>query len=173
MSEPYIGEIRMVGFQFAPVNWALADGQLLAPSQNDALFSLYGTIYGGNGRTTFALPDLRSRVAVGVGTGPGLDPITIGQKGGAERATVTTPELPVHNHNVMATTSAGSSKTATNAVPSTASASVYRGSPPDTIATNPASAPTGGGGGQSHVNIMPFQCINFIVALLGIYPSRN
>ena len=99
MAEPFLGEIRLMGFNFAPRGWAFCNGQLLPISQNSALFSLFGTIYGGDGRTTFALPELRGRVAIHHGHGPGLREYRIGQKGGAETMTLTTPNMPLHNHD--------------------------------------------------------------------------
>ena len=173
MSDPYLGEIRIVGFPFAPRGWALCDGQLQAVSQFDAQFSLFGTTYGGDGRTTFGLPDLRGRVPVHVGPGPGLPPTTWGEKRGEERVTITSATLAAHNHNVEANSAPATAKDPTNNVPATAGGSVYRASAPDTVATNPASAPSDGGGGQSHDNVMPFQVVSYIVALFGIYPSRT
>ena len=107
MSEPFVGEIRMFAGNFAPRGWAFCDGQLLATSQNDALFSLLGTIYGGDGRTTFGLPDLRGRIPVHAGTGPGLSPRRLGAKAGAEKVTLTVNELPSHTHDLVASNQAG------------------------------------------------------------------
>ncbi len=172
MSEPFVGEIRMFAGNFAPRGWAYCDGQLLAVSQNDALFSLLGTIYGGDGRTTFGLPDLRGRIPLHQGTGPGLSPRRLGSKSGAENETLTTNQLASHTHDWNANTAA-----ATGDSPS---GKVVAGSafPPFYNATNQTVdfasdmiANTGGSG--SHTNLMPTLCIHFIIALFGIYPSRN
>lgn len=173
MSEPFVGELRMFAGNFAPRSWAFADGQLLAISQNDALFSLYGTIYGGDGRTTFGLPDLRGRVPIHAGNGPGLTSRRIGAKGGVENVTLTTNQLPSHNHGWPATDSPATERDPANHVPAMAAgtARAY-----GTIGTDVSlSATTVGdvGGSRSHTNIQPFLCVHFIVSLYGIYPSRN
>jgi len=175
MAEPFIGEIRMFAGNFAPRGWAFCDGQLLAVSQNDALFSLLGTTYGGDGRTTFGLPDLRGRIPVhaGSGAGPGLTPRPIGQKYGSENVTLTVNQLPVHEHEARVLSNPGDSGNPENrhwAATSTA--------PPYYSDTGPNLPMAGGvltsaGGGQTHTNMMPFLCVHFIIALMGIYPSRN
>lgn len=172
MSEPFVGEIRMFAGNFAPRGWAFCDGQLLAVSQNDALFSLLGTIYGGDGRTTFGLPDVRGRIPIHAGHGPGLSERRLGAKGGAEKVTLTVNQLPSHGHPMQA-----SSEAATTANPQgevlaeTLTDRVYR---PDSADTNLASSSvTNTGGSRSHTNLMPFLCINFIISLVGIYPSRH
>mgnify|MGYP001818084216 CR=1 FL=1 len=174
MSEPFIGEIRMFGGNFAPRGWALCDGQLLQIAQNDALFSLLGTIYGGDGRTTFGLPDLRGRVPIHMGQGPGLSSRQIGSKAGAETVTLTSAHLPAHTHAMGASGQAGTSASPTAAVPAavglTAQYSTAGVSPANEMN---AAAVSSAGGGQSHVNIQPFQCVTFIIALTGIFPSRN
>lgn len=173
MSEPFVGEIRMFAGNFAPRGWAFCDGQLLAVSQNDALFSLLGTIYGGDGRTTFGLPDLRGRIPIHAGHGPGLSERRLGSKGGAEKVTLTVNQLPSHTHPAQA-----SGDTATNPNPQgevlseTVTDRVYRSDlPPDTNLTQDSI--TSVGGDQSHTNLMPFLCVHFIIALVGIYPSRQ
>lgn len=172
MSDPFIGEIKMFAGNFAPRGWALCDGQLLAVAQNDALFSLFGTIYGGDGRTTFGLPDLRGRIPIHYGSGPGLTPRNIGQKSGAENVTLTVNTLPSHGHPLQASANAG-----TDANPSSkvlgASPSVRLYRPVNPTAPMSTNAITQVGGSQSHPNVMPFQCINFVVALIGIYPPRT
>lgn len=172
MSEPFVGEIRMFAGNFAPRGWAFCDGQLLAVSQNDALFSLLGTIYGGDGRTTFGLPDLRGRIPIHAGHGPGLSERRLGAKGGAEKVTLTVNQMPSHGHPMQA-----SSESATTANPQgevlaeTLTDRVYR---PDSADTNMASSSiTNVGGSRSHTNEMPFLCVHFIIALVGIYPSRH
>jgi microcystin-dependent protein len=174
MSEPFIGEIRMFAGNFAPRGWAYCDGQLLAISQSDALFSLLGTIYGGDGRTTFGLPDLRGRIPIhaGSGPGPGLSLRRLGAKSGAENVTVTTNQLPSHTHAVKGTNDAGNSTEPAGRLPgSSTSIDLYVSTAP-TVNFN-ASAVPGVGGSRSHSNLMPYLCIHFIIALFGIYPSRT
>ena len=170
MSEPYIGEIRMFAGSFAPRGWALCDGQLLAISQNDALFSLLGAIYGGDGRTTFGLPDMRGRIPVHTGTGPGLSPRQLGARGGAEDVTLNVNQLPPHGHTMQASTGpADSGYPAGRVVANTDPLPIYNTLPADTAETETGAT----GGSQNHANMMPFLCINFIIALIGWYPSRN
>lgn len=173
MSEPFVGEIRMFAGNFAPRGWAFCDGQLLAVSQNDALFSLLGTIYGGDGRTTFGLPDLRGRLPIHAGTGPGLSSRRLGARGGAEKVTVTTNQLPSHNHNNLVGTGgiANSTSPSGRVTASVPNGVLYRESSPDATMTNDLITNTGGN--QSHTNLMPFLCIHFIISLFGIYPSRH
>jgi len=172
MSEPFVGEVRMFAGNFAPRGWAFCDGQLLAVSQNDALFSLFGTIYGGDGRTTFALPDLRGRIPIHAGTGPGLSPRRLGSKAGPEQVTLTVNQLPSHTHTYNASTTAASGNSPNDAlIGDSPSLDVFAGAAPSVdFATQ---AITAVGGSQSHTNLMPFLCIHFIVALFGIYPSRH
>lgn len=171
MSEPYVGEIKMFAGGFAPRGWALCDGQLLSVSQNDALFSLLGTIYGGDGRTTFGLPELRGRVPIHWGTGPGLTPRRLGEKAGLENVTLTVNQIPSHTHAMAASTEAARTRSAEGLVPAEASGDVYS---TDLSAVNMSTQMvTNTGGGQSHTNLMPFLCVNFIVALFGVYPSRS
>ena len=173
MSEPFVGEIRMFAGNFAPRGWAFCDGQLLAVSQNDALFSLLGTIYGGDGRTTFGLPDLRGRLPIHSGTGPGLSARRLGAKGGAEKVTLTVNQLSSHRHDWRASGSAATERLPTNAVYAQHGASdFYRTNSAQDVNMN--SGVVGNvGGSQSHTNLMPFLCIHFIIALVGIYPSRH
>ncbi len=171
MSEPYVGEIRMFAGDFAPRGWAFCDGQLLAVSQNDALFSLLGTVYGGDGRTTFGLPDLRGRVPIHQGTGPGLSNRRIGSKAGVEEVTLTVNQLPSHTHPLQASGNLATSPNPQGQVFARAGGQAY--SP--NFDPNPmnAVAISNVGGSQSHINLMPFLCVNFIIALVGIYPSRH
>jgi len=172
MSEPFVGEIRMFAGNFAPQGWALCDGQLLAISQNDALFSLFGTIYGGDGRTTFGLPDLRGRVPVHKGQGPGLSNRPIGQKAGAENVTVTVNQLPSHGHPMQATEEpADSAHPGGNLAARSTTMDLYINAGQNANLAPTAIAATGGS--QPHSNLMPYLCVNFIVALFGIYPSRT
>ena len=171
MSEPFVGEIRMFAGNFAPRGWAFCDGQLLATSQNDALFSLLGTIYGGDGRSTFGLPELRGRIPLHQGQGPGLSSRRLGSKSGEEKVTLTTNQLASHSHNWNANT-----KVATGAAPQgKVSAQSTLGpiySPSDATASmNTTIVATGGS--RDHTNLMPTLCIHFIIALVGIYPSRQ
>jgi microcystin-dependent protein len=172
MSEPFVGEIRMFAGNFAPRGWAFCDGQLLAVSQNDVLFSLLGTIYGGDGRTTFGLPDLRGRVPVHAGSGPGLSPQPLGAMAGTEAETITVNQLPSHTHNYQANTTAGSQSAAVgNLVATRAGDPTYAEDAPSVDMS--ATAISSVGGSQSHTNLMPYLCVHFIVALFGIYPSRQ
>jgi microcystin-dependent protein len=182
MSVPFLGQITMFGGNYAPRGYALCDGQLLSISQYQALFSLLGTFYGGNGQTTFALPDLRSRLSVHMGRGAGQSAYTIGQSGGEPSVTITSQTMPGHTHSLVATT--GDADTVTvgsGVVPATSNgpnpaefyATVDTGQPPlDKHAMNPAACGSTGGS-QAHDNLMPSQCITFIIALEGIFPSRN
>ena len=174
MSEPFVGEIRMFAGNFAPRGWAFCEGQLLAVSQNDALFSLLGTIYGGDGRTTFGLPELRGRIPIHAGTGAGLSPRRLGAKAGAEEVTLITNQIPPHAHTVRGTNDAADASTPIGNVPAQSSAvDLYVADAP--VATNAfaAGAVPNTGGSRDHTNLMPFLCVNFIIALFGIYPSRH
>ena len=169
--EPFIGEIRLFGFNFAPVGWALCDGTLLPISQNTALFSLLGTTYGGDGRTTFALPDLRGRVPISMGTGVGLSPYDIGEQGGAENVTLTVSAVPAHNHNVQASDAPASESKPGGGVLARTNTSTYTAGTDGT--TLSATAISSSGGSQPHTNLQPFLAVNFCIALQGIFPSRN
>ena len=177
MSEPFVGEIRMFAGNFAPRGWAFCDGQLLAVSQNDALFSLLGTIYGGDGRTTFGLPEMRGRIPIHAGSGPGLTPRQLGHRGGAENTTLAVPNLPVHNHGSVKALNAVADKTdqAGRMVGTSSLFDFYQNGTPTTDGTSDmgSSSVTSTGGGQSTTNLMPTLCIHFIIALVGIYPSRH
>lgn len=172
MSEPFVGEIRMFAGNFAPRGWAFCDGQLLAVSQNDALFSLLGTIYGGDGRTTFGLPDLRGRIPIHQGSGPGLSPRRLGAKAGAEKETLTTNQLASHSHDFNANTApATGAAPAGKVVADTIGVRFYKAQGQTADMASAAIANTGGS--QPHNNLMPTLCVNFILALFGIYPSRH
>ena len=171
MSEPFIGEIRMFAGNFAPRGWAFCDGQLLAVSQNDALFSLLGTIYGGDGRSTFGLPDMRGRVPVHAGQGPGLSDYRLGAKGGAEKITLTVNQLPSHTHNAKGTNDIADATTPGGNVPAQSTVVDLYFPVAPTVDMNAAAMPNVGGS-RSHTNLMPFLCVHFIIALFGIYPSR-
>ncbi len=189
MADPFIGEINLFAGNFAPRGWAFCSGQLLSISQNTALFALIGTIYGGDGRVNFGLPDLRGRVAMGQGTGPGLSPASLGQRAGSENVTLFEDELAPHTHTVASTTSFGAqSGDATQHSPVGGALSgptiqgnpgvtIYSSQAPDTnlegssVSGALAVADTGGDG--SHTNMQPFLGLNYIIAIQGTFPSRN
>lgn len=168
--EPFIAQIILFGGNYPPRGWAFCDGQLLPISSNSALFSIIGTVYGGDGRTTFALPDLRSRVPMHAGQGQGLSPRRIGEKLGVETVTLSTAQMPSHGHELNVLNAA-----ADNDRPSgdlLARSSIYSATTTPTVTLNPTTiAETGGG--QSHENMQPTLCINYIIALQGIFPSRT
>jgi microcystin-dependent protein len=172
MSEPFIGQIMLFAGNFAPRGWAFCNGQLLSIAQNTALFAILGTAYGGNGQTTFALPDLRGRVPVGPGEGTGLSNRTLGEQGGAEAVTLTTAQMPVHNHAANAAAGTGTSTTPANNVLAGSSQrdAIYASSPGTTMHPATISAV---GESQAHPNMQPYTAINYIIALEGIFPSRN
>lgn len=171
--EPFIGEIKLFAGTFAPRGWALCDGQLMAVAQNTPLFSLVGTIYGGDGETTFALPDLRGRVPIHQGTGSGLSPRAIGSKGGLENVSVSTTQLAAHSHGVSASNAPGTESDPTgNVLAASPSVSVYL-EEAGTAALAGGSLGASSGGSSAHTNVQPFLCVNYIIALVGIYPSPS
>jgi len=166
--EPFIGQLMCVGFNFAPKGWALCQGQLMSISQNTALFSLLGTMYGGDGVTTFGLPDLRGRVPNSFGQGPGLQNYAQGQKAGSESVTLTIQEIPGHSHSAGCSSSDPSDTTPVNGVP--AAGGSY------SLTANAIMLPTmigQTGGSQPHPNMQPYLTLNWIIALEGIYPARS
>ena len=169
---PYIGTIMLFGGNFAPAGWAQCDGQLLPISQYDALFSLIGTTYGGDGQTTFALPDLRSRVPLHQGQGPGLSSYIIGQNGGAEAVTLTGGQMAAHSHPALGNSAAGTSNTPAGNVWAVNPTSIYISGASANTTMNPA-AIANNGGSQPHDNMLPFSTLNFCIALEGIYPSQS
>lgn len=172
MSDPFVGEIRMAGFNFAPVGWALCNGQTLPISQNQALFSLLGTTYGGNGTTTFNLPNLQGRVAIHQGTG--LSTYLMGQSSGVEEVTLNSNQMPVHNHLVNAVASGGNQASPADGLPAIESTgtSLNYSSSAASATMNPALVANAGGTAPVSV-VQPYLCVNFIIALTGIYPSRS
>jgi microcystin-dependent protein len=168
-----MGELKLVPYNFAPRNWAFADGSLLSIAQNSALFSLLGTTYGGNGQTTFALPDLRGRVPVGVtnSQAPGLSNYVLGQVAGTETVTLINNQMPAHNHFLAASSEDAAVKTPGGNVLATTTSPAYVSGPIDAT-MNPASIGVSGGS-QPHPNMQPYLALNWIIALNGIYPSRN
>jgi microcystin-dependent protein len=171
MSDPFLGEIRLFPYNFAPLGWALCDGSVLSIASNTALFSLLGTTYGGDGRSTFALPDLRGRVAVSSGQGAGLTDHPLGQLGGDETVTLTTDGLPAHSHAVAAHSSRGAHASPNGRVPGhSSSGTVYADASDRTQMSAQMIAPTGGD--QPHDNLQPYLALNYCIAMEGIFPSR-
>jgi microcystin-dependent protein len=168
MAEPFLSEIRLFSFEFAPRSWALCNGQLLPINQNQALFSLLGTTFGGDGRVNFALPDLRGRTPIHVGSGH-----TLGERGGEQAHTLSIAELPQHAHLLQAANLTATTNTPTNAlVLANSSGSNLYGTAANLVAMSPASVPNVGGS-QAHLNMQPFLTISFCIALQGIFPSPN
>jgi microcystin-dependent protein len=170
MATPYIGEIRLFGGNFAPQGWAFCDGRLIAISQNDALFALIGTTYGGDGQSTFALPDLRGRVPNHMGTLTAGSTYFIGQTGGVETVTLSTAQIPAHAHTVEAIPNAGS-KAGPGAELLAGGVSMYSPSAPNVSLAPGAVHATGGG--QPHSNFQTYLCVAFIISLFGVFPSQN
>jgi microcystin-dependent protein len=173
MSSPFLGEIKLFACKFPPKGWAFCNGQQLAIQQNQALFSLLGTTYGGNGQTTFALPDLRGRVPLHFGTGQGLSTYNLGQNGGSESITLIQSQLPAHSHMMVCNTSSGGQANPTNnypSVPSSSSAGIYESTYNSTMATGMLGNT---GGSQPHENRQPSLVLNYCIALVGIFPSRS
>jgi microcystin-dependent protein len=176
--QPFIGQIELFGGNFAPQNFAFCNGQLLSIADNDALFALIGTIYGGDGQNTFALPNLNGRMAVGTGTGPGLSAITPGQSGGVENVTLLATNLPAHTHTLAAHNGVGNtSAPGTSVVPAQVAeddgtpARSYSSTAPN---TSLSSTSIGSAGSSSPVGIRnPYLGLNYIIAIQGIFPSRN
>ncbi|MBB5333221.1 phage tail protein [Chryseobacterium koreense] len=171
-TEPFIGQIAFVAFNFAPVGWAECNGQIMSIAQNTALFSLLGTTYGGNGTTTFALPDMRGRVLVHNGQGPGLSNYIQGQVGGVESVTLTQNEMPAHSHTVNAVTSEGNQNVPTNALPANTKLLDKEYSDATANTTMKATMVNPAGAGQPHTNIQPYLALKCIIALQGVYPSH-
>lgn len=166
MSEPFLSEIKIMSFNFPPKGWALCNGQFLPINQNQALFALLGTTYGGNGQTTFALPDLRGQVPIHMGNGH-----TLGEKAGSTSVTVNIQQLPTHLHTVNATSVAADQNAITNNVPASAGSNLYGA--PTGLTTLASQSVSSVGGSQPHNNMMPYLVLNFCIALQGIFPSQN
>jgi microcystin-dependent protein len=178
MADPFIGEIIMFGGNFAPRGWALCNGQLLPIASFDALFAVLGTTYGGDGRTTFGLPDLRGRMAVHAGQGPGLPNVRLGEKAGAASTTLNINNLPVHDHDhqLRGSTAVANTSSPGGAVPAVNRLrryGIYQTGAPDTDMSTEAISAAPVGGGQAFNNMPPYQAVNFIIALEGIFPPRN
>jgi microcystin-dependent protein len=172
MPEPYIGEIRMFGGNFAPAGWAFCNGATLPISENDALFTLIGTTYGGDGQETFSLPNLQSRVPIHMGTGPSGTTYQIGEMAGTEQETLTVQQIPIHSHPMLASTGPGNvNAPGGNVIGESSSVKVLiNDSPTGNLNIN---AVTPVGGSQPHENCQPFLCINFIISLFGVFPSQT
>lgn len=170
MSEPFLAEVRMVGFNFAPRGWAFCDGQVLPISQNQSLYSLLGTTYGGDGRTSFALPDLRGRTPIHVGSNGGAQH-ELGQKSGEETHTLSANEMPQHTHALHGTNTGNGSASPADNVFANAGTDLYNST--DSLVDMNAGAVTNVGGGQAHENMQPYLALNFCIALRGLFPSRN
>ena len=167
MAQPYVGEIRMFGGNFAPAGWAFCAGQLLPITENETLFNLIGTTYGGDGQTTFALPDLRGRLPIHQGNG-----FVLAETGGAEQVTLTVSQIPVHTHPLMASASVGTVANPANAVPAQSpSIAIYESDAPGAGLNAAAISPLGGS--QPHNNFQPYLCVSFIISLFGIFPSQT
>ena len=173
MSTPFVGEIKLFGGGFAPLGWAPCDGRLLQINNHDALFALIGTTYGGDGQTTFAVPDLRGRVPVHQGAGPGLGGnVSLGEKGGAESVTLAPSSMPTHNHGFVASQNPGSTTNPpSNVVAQIPLGSVYIQDAPSVQLASQSVPPTGGS--QPHENMQPFLVITFIIALEGLFPQQT
>ena len=176
MSEPFLAEVKIVGFNFAPRGWAFCDGQILPINQNQSLYSLLGTTYGGDGRTSFALPDLRGRMPIHVGSSNGTASHGLGEKGGAETVQVSDAQMPAHTHQASASADLGSSSSPQNnlwAQVTNTVGNLYADpdqSAPDNLLNSPV---VNAGGGQAHNNMQPSIVVNYCIALRGLFPSRN
>jgi len=172
MAQPYVGEIRMFAGNFAPAGWMFCEGQLLPISEEETLFNLIGTTYGGDGQSTFALPDLRGRLPIHFGQGSNLSNRVLAETGGAEEIALTVQQIPAHSHAVFASTDVATSTTASGNVTATTNqlkiyteAGVSKAFAPTTISS--------AGGSQPHTNFQPYLCVNFIISLFGIFPSQT
>ena len=166
MTEPFLSEVRIMSFEFAPRGWALCNGQLLPINQNQGLFSLLGTTFGGDGRVNFALPDLRARTPMHVGNGH-----TLGERGGEQAHTLSIAELPEHTHVAQGSSTQGSSQDATGNVLGTVPGRIY--TDPNALTALSPTTITNVGGSQAHLNMQPFLTLNFCIALQGIFPPPN
>lgn len=172
MSNPYIGEIRMFGGNFAPAGWTFCDGQLMPISENDALFTLIGTTYGGDGQETFGIPNLQSRIPVHAGTGQSGIAYQLGESGGVESVTLSTNQIPIHNHPWIASSAVGTGSDPTQSLISQhPTASLYAAAPP--AAAMAAGSVNATGGSQPHDNMQPYLVINYIMSLFGIFPQQS
>lgn len=171
MGQPYVGEIRMFAGNFAPAGWAFCNGSLMPIAENETLFNLIGTTYGGDGQQTFALPDLRGRLPMHQGGGPGLSPRVIGELGGSETVTLTSAQMPMHSHALRAASSLASLGAPVGTVLAKTSANSYDTAQPSVPMA--ASAIPVAGGSQPHTNMAPYCAVNYIISLFGIFPSQT
>jgi microcystin-dependent protein len=172
MAQPYVGEIRIFAGNFAPAGWHFCDGALMPISENETLFTVIGTTYGGDGESTFALPDLQSRIPIHMGTGPDGTSYVIGENGGVEQVTLTGQQTPVHNHAYLASTAFGSIRNPSGAVAAQSSTIIayIQESPDSTVQFSPQAVGPAGGS-QPHTNLQPLLVLNFIISLFGLFPS--
>ena len=174
MAQPYVGEIRMFAGNFPPVGWLFCNGQTLPISENETLFQLIGTMYGGDGQSTFNLPNLQSRLPIHFGTGPDGITYTQAEQSGVESVTLTTQQIPIHTHAQFCSTGSGAvTPDPVNAIASKTDLSQYSSAGATVAMGNPAMSSDIAGGSQPHENCMPFLCINFIISLFGIFPSQT
>ncbi|PYP82657.1 MAG: phage tail protein [Blastocatellia bacterium AA13] len=167
MAQPYVGEIRMFAGNFAPAGWMFCEGQLLPISENETLFNLIGTTYGGDGQSTFALPDLRGRIPLHMGNG-----FTLAETGGVETVTLTVSQIPAHSHPLLGSSSTGNNASPTSSV--VGAATTFDGYIADTTTVNMATTSMSStGGSQPHNNFQPYLCVDFIISLFGIFPSQT
>jgi len=172
MPEPYVGEIRIFAGNFAPNGWMFCEGQTLAISENDVLFQLIGTTYGGDGQSTFNLPNLASRVPIHMGTGPGGTTYQLGELAGTEQETLTVQQIPIHTHPFTASSAVALATSPDGAVlAQSTQATLYIDDVPNVSVSANSVAPVGGS--QPHENVQPFLCINFIISLFGVFPSQT
>lgn len=171
MSEPFLAEVRLMGFNFAPRGWAFCDGQILPINQNQSLYSLLGTTYGGDGRTSFALPDLRGRTPIHTGRSNGGGEHMLGQKSGEETHTLQANEMPNHDHVLEAVVEDGNLTNPTGSYLARSVTEVYRD--PTSLGAMRSGTVANVGGGQAHENMQPYIAVNFCIALQGLFPSRN
>lgn len=172
MAQPYVGEIRIFAGNFPPSGWMFCNGALLPISENETLFQLIGTTYGGDGQETFALPQLKGRVPLHMGTGPGASTYQIGESGGVESVTLTTNQIPQHNHTPVASNTGASDTPANNFWAHSITGKPYSAAPA-TLLMNPGTVGGQVGGSQPHDNLIPYLCVSYIISLFGIYPSPN
>jgi microcystin-dependent protein len=173
MSQPYVGEIRMFGGNFAPAGWAFCNGQLMPISENDVLFALIGTTYGGDGEETFGLPDLQGRIPLHAGQGPSISQnYQLGEKAGNESVTLSVQQIPIHNHALVASTDpANTPNPGNNVLSAPVTATPFFQATPNVAMNSSILNPQGGS--QPHDNMMPFLCVSFIISLFGIFPSQT
>lgn len=172
MGQPHIGEIRMFGGSFAPAGWAFCNGQTMPISENEALFTLIGTTYGGDGQETFNLPNLQGRVPIHMGTGPSGTTFQLGEMAGVENVTLTVQQIPVHNHPLLASADAASTlNPAGNVIGTPLTATPFFAATPNLSLAPQAISSVGGS--QPHENVQPYLCVSFIISLFGVFPSQN